>query len=148
MSNYDLSAVLSGLYRSEINCGVESFWDAGFDAWIGDDMNGRKAERTFDRREFGEIAGWLHAEALRLYPGSQYAKTCKRLSADQRAWATGFLRECADNNNCPPLRVSGDALQEICIAYLAALTELDAANKAEGADEVGEQVRSEASQFQ
>lgn len=126
MANYDLAAVMSTLYRSEINCGMESFWDAGFDAWIGDDMNGRKAERTFDRREFGDIAGWLHSEALRLYPESAYAKTCKRFGDQQREWAAGFLRECADNNNCPPLHVSGDALQEICIAYLAALAKIDA----------------------
>ena len=64
-----LLAVLSELYAKEINCGIQSFWDGGFEAWIGDDMNGRRAVETFhpDRR-FGrplhELPGWLLSKAL------------------------------------------------------------------------------------
>ena len=35
-----LSDVLAALYASEINCGLESFWDGGFRVWIGDPLNG------------------------------------------------------------------------------------------------------------
>jgi len=45
----DLLKVLGELYESEINAGMSSFWDNGFRVWIGDDMNGRVAERKFYR---------------------------------------------------------------------------------------------------
>ncbi|MDP3740336.1 MAG: hypothetical protein Q8R02_23315 [Hyphomonadaceae bacterium] len=69
-----LGAVMAALYASEINCGMASFWDAGFAVWLGDDLNGRAAEEQFAHEDFDEIAEWLHAEAVRLYPGSEYAK--------------------------------------------------------------------------
>lgn len=59
----DLIRVMADLYASEVNCGIESFWDAGFSVWIGDDLNGRKAERTFRPAELGEVASWLQREA-------------------------------------------------------------------------------------
>lgn len=71
----DLFQVISALYASEINCGLQTFWDGGMLVWLGDDMNGRRAEETFFREQMGEAAEWLHAEALNHYPLSGYVKT-------------------------------------------------------------------------
>lgn len=71
----DLVLRMAALYNSEINCGVSSFWDGGFDVWIGDDMNGKKAETNFDAGDLSKAADWLHDEAMRLFPESDYAKT-------------------------------------------------------------------------
>lgn len=69
----DLFQVIDGLYDSEINCGLQTFWDGGITAWLGDEMNGRQSEQTFCRENMADAAAWLHLEALRLYPGSDYA---------------------------------------------------------------------------
>jgi hypothetical protein len=63
-----LEQVLAELYRREINVAIDSLWDAGIRVRLGDDQNGFDAERVFDRDEIGEIAGWLLAEAARVYP--------------------------------------------------------------------------------
>ena len=83
----DFTTVLSELYDSEINAGVSSFWDDGFTVWLGDRMNGLKAERQFragDERTpeafanwatlWSAAADWLHDEAVKHYPNSLYAK--------------------------------------------------------------------------
>lgn len=70
----DLSTVIRRLYESEINCGLQSFWDGGIDVWIGDYANGRHVEGNFSARQMGEIAAWLDIEARRLYPQSDYAR--------------------------------------------------------------------------
>lgn len=46
-----LLKTLGELYESEIAAGIASMWDNGFTIWIGDDLNGRKVERTFHRGE-------------------------------------------------------------------------------------------------
>jgi hypothetical protein len=66
--------VITRLYGSEINSGLQADWDAGITAWIGDDFNGRRVQATFTRDEFDRIAEWLDFEARRLYPDSQYTK--------------------------------------------------------------------------
>ena len=71
----DLITVMLALYESEINCGMESFWDGGFTVWLGlksmgDDME----EKNFNADELTTEAGiWLHNAALRYYPESVYA---------------------------------------------------------------------------
>lgn len=83
-----LLKTLGELYESEIAAGMSSMWDNGFTVWIGDELNGRKVQRTFCRRErrrepdtfrtwdgvWTAAAEWLHDEAVRLYPQSDYAK--------------------------------------------------------------------------
>lgn len=63
-----LGTVLEILYANEINCGLQSFWDGGWTVWIGDEMNGRRAERSFEREQFADIAPWLADTAETLYP--------------------------------------------------------------------------------
>lgn len=64
----DLHLILQALYDHEINCGMSSFWDNGWDVWIGDEMNGYRAERNFRPEEFDLIAQWLIEQTERLYP--------------------------------------------------------------------------------
>jgi hypothetical protein len=76
----NLERVMRQLHDSEINAGVETFYDAGgMRVWLGDTINGIRAETSIKRTDHQWPAGvtaasWLHAVALRLYPGSNYAK--------------------------------------------------------------------------
>ena len=74
----DLERILQQLHDSEINAGVQTFFDAGMRVWIGDESNGIQSETTINRtgsfaapRKWPEgvtAANWLHEPALRLYP--------------------------------------------------------------------------------
>lgn len=68
----DFGDTIGALYASEINCGIQSFWDGGWEVWIGDDMNGRAAGES--GLTFSQLPLWLHTTALKLYPDSVYAK--------------------------------------------------------------------------
>jgi hypothetical protein len=71
-----LESVLQQLHDSEINAGVQTFYDAGMRVWIGDEVNGIQAETTINRTAAARLkwpegftaASWLHETALRLYP--------------------------------------------------------------------------------
>src|SRR5260370_3407486 len=77
-----LERVLQQLHDSEINAGVQTFYDAGMRVWIGDELNGIEAETTINRTAAARLkwpdgltaAGWLHETALPLYPHSQNSK--------------------------------------------------------------------------
>jgi hypothetical protein len=83
----DLEGVLHQLHDSEINAGVQTFYDTGMKIWIGDQANGIRAETTINRAgSFADprkwpkgvtAASWLHEVALRLFPDSRYAKEHK-----------------------------------------------------------------------
>jgi hypothetical protein len=78
----DLERILQQLHDSEINAGVQTFYDAGMRVWIGDEANGIQAEATINRTAAARLrwpegitaASWLHETALRLYSNSKYAK--------------------------------------------------------------------------
>ena len=84
MPALSLERVLRDLHDSEINAGLQTFYDAGMRVWIGDKANGIQSETTINRsgsfaapRKWLEgvtAASWLHEVALRLYPNSKYAK--------------------------------------------------------------------------
>ena len=88
----DLERVLQALHDSEINAGVQTFFDAGLRVWIGDEVNGIQAETVFTRMGSTErmwpegltAASWLYETALRLYPYSKYAKEHSAEEARQR----------------------------------------------------------------
>jgi hypothetical protein len=61
MMPMDAGAKLQALYDAEVNFAIETFWDAGFKAKLGDPMNGWKAEGEF--RTLAEAADWLVAQA-------------------------------------------------------------------------------------
>ena len=56
------------LYDKEINCGMQSFWDNGFDVWLGDDMNGIHITENFRGDQMDKAAKWLYAQAHKFYP--------------------------------------------------------------------------------
>ena len=78
----DLERILQQLHDSEINAGVQTFYDADMGVWIGNEANGIQAETTTNRTRAARLkwpewltaASWLHETALRLYPDSKYAK--------------------------------------------------------------------------
>lgn len=82
MPALSLERVLRDLHDSEINAGLQTFYDAGMRVWIGDQINDRRAETSFSRKgapgawpEEGLAARWLHETALHLFPDSAYART-------------------------------------------------------------------------
>jgi len=83
----DLLKVMAALYDSEINCAIWSFWDGGFTAGLGDEVNGWKGKASFwapslekdsdwlAREGWREMGQWLQAAAIEHYPDSDCAKT-------------------------------------------------------------------------
>jgi hypothetical protein len=79
----DLEHILMELHDSEINVGVQTFYDTGMRVWIGDEANGIQAETTINRTAAARLkwpegltaASWLHETAMQLYPDSKYAKS-------------------------------------------------------------------------
>lgn len=63
-----LGETLVDLYRREINCGLSSFWDAGWRVWIGDAVNGFQSVAEFPDEDFERIAEWLRTQADALFP--------------------------------------------------------------------------------
>ena len=69
-----LERVLQQLHDSEINAGVQTFYDAGMRVWIGDEVNGIQAETVFTRMGSTErtwpeeltAASWLGLGVVRL----------------------------------------------------------------------------------
>lgn len=66
-----MSDIPQRLYDSEINFSISCFWDGGFTAKIGDDMNGFEAEKTV--KTCDEALAWLDVQARLEYPDSLYA---------------------------------------------------------------------------
>ena len=60
------------LYDSEINFQITTFWDAGFNLRLGDEVNGFVAETTV--KTFREAFAWFYDQALLHYPNSDFAK--------------------------------------------------------------------------
>jgi len=75
----DLSVVMAALYRSEINCSVYSFWDSGWTAKLGDEMNGYRAISTM-MYSTAEVAEWMTKEACEYWPTSGFAQNVDDLS--------------------------------------------------------------------
>jgi hypothetical protein len=98
----DLESVLQQHHDSEINAGVQTFFDAGMRVWIGDEMNGIQAETVINLTAAARLkwpeglsaASWLHETAQHLYPDSKYAKensteAPKKSAKDWRAREVG-----------------------------------------------------------
>ena len=64
----DLGQILRALYAHEINVGLQSFWDGGWNVWFGDELNGPRVKEHFDPDSFDEIADWLKRTAEDYYP--------------------------------------------------------------------------------
>ena len=69
-----LIEVMRKLYASEINCGIQMFYDGGVEVWLGDDRNGIHARGFLDIEDLDQAAQWLDEQARKHYPDSQYAR--------------------------------------------------------------------------
>ena len=69
--------ILQKLYDSEINFEIFTFWAAGFDWKLGDEMNGFKDGGRADSLE--EAARDLAIAAVKHFPDSTFAKWWRNL---------------------------------------------------------------------
>jgi hypothetical protein len=67
----DLGKVMAALHDSEINGEVSWFFDRVWQVRLGDPQNGYDAGSVVASIE--EAAEWLRANAVRLYPDSEFA---------------------------------------------------------------------------
>jgi hypothetical protein len=61
--------VIGALYRSDIDCGLESYRGSGVTAWVVDQRNHR-SEKLFQVNELEHIAEWLLVHASDRYSTS------------------------------------------------------------------------------
>jgi hypothetical protein len=66
-------SIMQRLYDSEINVVVYSFYDSGFRVYLGDEMNGYRADTTFET--WSEVERWLDAQARIHFPDSVFARS-------------------------------------------------------------------------
>ena len=65
----ELEKVLAKLYAAEINVEIESFFDSGWTAKVGDSINGYRAE-SHGFYSLEELAAWLWENATLCFPES------------------------------------------------------------------------------
>lgn len=59
-----LDFVLKNMYEIGLNGGIEVFKDAGFYVWVGDKLNGVKAEKLFT--DLTDVKKWFLMKAVEL----------------------------------------------------------------------------------
>lgn len=76
-----LEQLLARMYACEINCRIASFWDAGWDVWLGDEMNGWKEKGWAETP--AEIEPLLNSMLDKHYPQALWADIiCPNCKAD------------------------------------------------------------------
>jgi hypothetical protein len=99
-----LETVVCRLYGSDIRVGLHTF-DMGIFVWISDRFHRVREDRAFMQSDANPTsildgaALWLHQAALRLFPGSPYA----------RDYRTATHRGCGDKATAGPGECSGSA---------------------------------------
>ncbi len=68
----DVNSTFQALYDSEINFAVTTFWDGGFTAKLGDEMNGFKEVRHCEK--WWQVPAALREMALLHCPSSAFAR--------------------------------------------------------------------------
>jgi hypothetical protein len=69
---HELAALLNHLHEGDIVCLVHV--DSKIAAWVGDEKAGPFAHASFATGETRRAVLWLHRTAIRLFPGSRYAR--------------------------------------------------------------------------
>ena len=69
---HNLTNVLEDLYESEINFHIGTFWDAGYDVFLGDHLNGY-IDESLQIDTIEEVAQELIRMAIEHYPDSDFA---------------------------------------------------------------------------
>ena len=65
--------ILDALHDSEINCRIECFFDSGWTAWLGDEMNGFRIAPV-PAPNFAACVIELAEQACAIYPKSKFAE--------------------------------------------------------------------------
>ena len=65
--------ILNALHDSEINCRIECFFDSGWTAWLGDEMNGFRIAPV-PAPNFAAYVIELAKQACAIYPKSKFAE--------------------------------------------------------------------------
>jgi len=68
----DVGNIIIDLHDAGINGQISWFHDSSWLVALGDDLSGRNTEESFEK--LGVAIEWLRAEAVRRYPGSEFAK--------------------------------------------------------------------------
>jgi hypothetical protein len=76
----DLGKIIAAIHDSEINGEISWFYDGVWRVKLGDGENGFVAEAMVSSPQ--EAAEWLHANAVRRYPASEFAKLFPRSAND------------------------------------------------------------------
>ena len=69
--------ILQELHNSEINCGIQCFYDSCWTAWIEDEFNNNKVENASLETE-NQCHLWLKETAIALFPNSTFTKGQQR----------------------------------------------------------------------
>jgi hypothetical protein len=117
MAGLDLGAVLCGLHSNDIRVGLSTS-DSGVNVWISDRSYLVRADHEIlescanAKVIFDSAALWLHEAALRLFPGSPYARQFRvgvvKVSAEaaeggsgKRSASAGKAEDTFGNKNGP-----------------------------------------------
>ena len=65
--------ILDALHDSEINCRLECFFDSGWTAWLGDEMNGFRIAPV-PAPNFAACVIELAEQVCAIYPQSKFAE--------------------------------------------------------------------------
>lgn len=76
--------ILQQLYDSEINFSISTFWDAGFDWKLGDEINGWLEQGQCNSLDAAAIA--LSVASKKYFPNSLFVKQDQQLKAGDRVW--------------------------------------------------------------
>ena len=100
----DLLKLMAALYKSEINSGLQYFYDGGVTLWLGG-YSPSHAEESVDFAvgEEDQAARWLDTKARRLFPESRYAKEAPKFSDPEPSpmleAAKPLMKYLAENHN-------------------------------------------------
>jgi hypothetical protein len=70
------ASVLQRLYDSEINFKIETFWDGGFDWWLGDALN--RYQEKGNAKTYSDAVAALLSAAIHHYPDSTFVANIDR----------------------------------------------------------------------
>jgi len=93
-----LQHVIESLYASEINFGMQSFWDGGMSVWVGGDTGkeGYKTEYHIESDKLSTIGEVLIHLAVLQRPDSKFAKQFSKKKDEEKAqklfdvWRTNY----------------------------------------------------------
>lgn len=72
MTQTTLLQAMQYLYSHEINCGLQSFWDADFRVWLGGGPNGEDVATEVCSEDLDTAGPWLIKKAKELYPNCEW----------------------------------------------------------------------------